>query len=71
MSALPPKADVCSAAIDVRFGPKADIPVVSTYRADPTRKVFYKRTPGWPVFTRINLRACKTSQGARLAITGI
>ena len=25
MSALPPKADMCSAARDVRFGPKADI----------------------------------------------
>jgi hypothetical protein len=26
MSALPPKADICSAAAHVRFGPKADIP---------------------------------------------
>jgi len=26
MSALPPKVDMCSAARDVRFGPKADIP---------------------------------------------
>src|SRR5262245_27412572 len=26
MSALPPKADMCGAASDVRFGPKADIP---------------------------------------------
>jgi hypothetical protein len=25
MSALPPKADMCSALADVRFGPKADI----------------------------------------------
>jgi hypothetical protein len=25
MSALPPKADMCGAASDVRFGPKADI----------------------------------------------
>jgi hypothetical protein len=25
MSALPPKADVCGATRDVRFGPKADI----------------------------------------------
>jgi hypothetical protein len=25
MSALPPKADMCSATTDVRFGPKADI----------------------------------------------
>jgi hypothetical protein len=25
MSALPPKADMCSATRDVRFGPKADI----------------------------------------------
>jgi hypothetical protein len=25
MSALPPKADICSATRDVRFGPKADI----------------------------------------------
>jgi len=26
MSALPPKADMCGAARDVRYGPKADIP---------------------------------------------
>jgi hypothetical protein len=26
MSALPPKADMCGATTDVRFGPKADIP---------------------------------------------
>jgi hypothetical protein len=25
MSALPPKADMCGATRDVRFGPKADI----------------------------------------------
>jgi hypothetical protein len=25
MSALPPRADMCSAATDVRFGPKADM----------------------------------------------
>jgi hypothetical protein len=25
MSALPPKADMCGATTDVRFGPKADI----------------------------------------------
>jgi hypothetical protein len=25
MSALPPKADMCDAAKDVRFGPKADM----------------------------------------------
>ena len=25
MSALPPKADMCSATKDVRYGPKADI----------------------------------------------
>jgi hypothetical protein len=25
MSALPPKADMCSALADVRYGPKADI----------------------------------------------
>jgi hypothetical protein len=28
MSALPPKADMCDATGDVRFGPKADIPQV-------------------------------------------
>jgi len=28
MSALPPKADICSALGDVRFVPKADIPAI-------------------------------------------
>jgi hypothetical protein len=27
MSALPPKADMCGATGNVRFGPKADIPI--------------------------------------------
>ena len=30
MSALPPKADMCGAAIDVRFGPIADIGSIMT-----------------------------------------
>jgi hypothetical protein len=30
MSALPPKADMCGALVDVRFGPKADIGDYST-----------------------------------------
>jgi hypothetical protein len=30
MSALPPKADMCGAARDVRFGPKADIGVTQS-----------------------------------------
>jgi len=29
MSALPPKADMCGAARDVRFGPIADIPAIT------------------------------------------
>jgi hypothetical protein len=29
LSALPPKADVCGATRDVRFGPKADIGLLS------------------------------------------
>jgi len=32
MSALPPKADMCSAVADVRFGPKADISQLSAGR---------------------------------------
>jgi hypothetical protein len=46
---------------DVRYGSKADIPVVQAYRADFTREVFYKPTPYRPVLSRIFLRACKTS----------
>jgi hypothetical protein len=39
MSALPPKADMCGALTDVRFGPKADIAasnfdVCSTFKSD-------------------------------------
>ena len=42
MSALRPKADMCSAASDVRFGPKADI----FYRVrEPAQK---NRTAGGP-----------------------
>src|SRR5262245_1372700 len=33
MSALPPKADMCSATRDVRFGPKADIRFYRSERA--------------------------------------
>jgi hypothetical protein len=31
MSALPPKADMCGATKDVRFGPKADIEPPDSY----------------------------------------
>jgi hypothetical protein len=34
MSALPPKADMCGAARDVRFGPKGDMP---TWARGPCR----------------------------------
>src|SRR5262245_4916844 len=30
MSALPPKADICSAPTHVRFGPEADIPSIQS-----------------------------------------
>jgi hypothetical protein len=33
MSALPPKADICSAVAHVRFGPKADIGPISDERS--------------------------------------
>jgi hypothetical protein len=34
MSALPPKADMCSAVADVRFGPIADIGPTSDERSN-------------------------------------
>jgi hypothetical protein len=34
MSALPPKADMCGATRDVRFGPEADIGVFAFLLAD-------------------------------------
>jgi hypothetical protein len=34
MSALPPKADMCGAKTDVRFGPKADIGPTSDEQSD-------------------------------------
>src|SRR5262249_38861351 len=37
--------------------------VVLTYRAVFTTEVFYNPTPYRPVFSRIFLRACKTSRG--------
>jgi hypothetical protein len=33
MSALPPKADVCSARDDVCFGPKADMATIMSFQA--------------------------------------
>ena len=68
MSALPPKADICSALGDVRFVPIADIQFVWTCRTDLARKAFYKPTPYWPVVFRIFMHACKTGNrrgGAR------
>ena len=41
MSALPPKADMCSATRDVRYGPKADKRGQNWIeRASPVAKVF-------------------------------
>jgi hypothetical protein len=38
MSALPPKAEMCGATGDVRFGPKADIAYASINRAIRAKK---------------------------------
>jgi hypothetical protein len=59
MSALPPKADMCSALAYVRFVPIADIRSVWTYRTDcgPIRSLLVKHFAC--VFSRIFLRACK------------
>jgi hypothetical protein len=37
MSALPPKADMCGATSDVRFGPKADITLL--FRSHTRKRV--------------------------------
>ena len=42
MSALPPKADMCGATSDVRFGPKADIRQKSQSRMITTGRRFGK-----------------------------
>src|SRR4029450_7345617 len=54
MSALPPKADMCGATTDVRFGPKADIPktaimVLKIEEGRPSRGLPY-------FFSRVRLR---------------
>ena len=50
MSALPPKADMCSALGDVRFVPKADILQCEPYALYPRKRTFNdagrKQTPG-------------------------
>jgi hypothetical protein len=40
MSALPPKADMCGAATDVRYGPKADIGRLTRHSGQATRDAF-------------------------------
>jgi hypothetical protein len=42
MSALPPKADMCSATMDVRYGPKADI----SEQAPKLSYLFFARSLG-------------------------
>jgi len=43
MSALPPKADMCGALANVRFGPKADIGLLFDYFVRRTQKA------GWNI----------------------
>src|SRR5262245_38757602 len=51
MSALPPKADMCSAARDVRFGPKADIGNCSNPKMQLLRRVGQPpNLPNWVMF---------------------
>ena len=50
MSALPPKADMCGATRDVRYGPKADIVIVFSgieHRELLAQARFYKYRLGW------------------------
>jgi hypothetical protein len=41
MSALPPKADMCGATSDVRYGPKADIGRLTDRESILLRRCFY------------------------------
>ena len=72
MSALPPKADMCSAEADVCFGPKADIATGITHRSalgykrraiDEDQATPFERrpcdagAPGLPFFARWSVTA--------------
>ena len=48
MSALPPKADMCGAATDVHFGPKADIRTLGSF--EENQSIFLEK--------RLNRRTC-------------
>src|SRR5262249_41415949 len=58
-----PKADICGATRDVRYGPKADNTAVCSYRVEITGEVFYSANPNRPVFTCGDLSNCKTILG--------
>src|SRR5262249_36559018 len=69
MSALPPKADMCSASGYVRFGPEADI--AATYSI--TSSAAFNRPNGtvrpsvlavFRLMTKSNLLGCKTGRSA-------
>jgi len=55
MSALPPKADMCGAARDVRFGPKAD--VAARQNAVNSYPFFVDqagKTPSVPIWSKVD-----------------
>ena len=72
MSALPPKADMCSATRDVRFVPKADIDTLFDHLVGSVSSVAggdsevgevstESRSVGFDVLTRLGLRVERTN----------
>src|SRR5262245_62980721 len=51
MSALPPKADICTALAHVRFGPKADMPHLTKERCDYCALFLVSRAFCWSSFS--------------------
>jgi hypothetical protein len=74
MSALPPKADSCSATCDVRFGPIADsctaAKIAATWRASATVALVVVRWSEWPSLSFALNLSDKLSHDAACKISG-
>src|SRR5262245_22340597 len=68
MSALPPKADMCGATTDVRFGPKADIShvwLLSPVTLDRAVTTVMAFSLGNPTSFRVGLRPVLRTEESR------
>ena len=73
MSALPPKADMCDALVDVRFGPEADIHEFAPKKKNPKHcpRLFINSNLSWVLLAEFIADTCEDCLNASFDVEGV